>query len=116
MMSKGKVAEQLNAADAAINRVLEAERAAQDSIAGCRSNALAILSESRARARAVAERADRRINRLHALSDASLAALREQLQEQARGLSSAPGLTPELSARLDAALDQLLDELLGGCP
>jgi vacuolar-type H+-ATPase subunit H len=115
-MFKGAMADRSNTADAAINRVLEAERTAQNEIAACRRDALAILSEARARSRALAERADRRITLLHKRSDNSLKRELTRLRRQARELSAPPKLTPELSASLDKALDLLLRELTGVDP
>jgi len=99
-------------ADAAINRVLEAEQAAQGEIAECRHQALAILREARARARAVSERADRRIGRVHAISDNAVGEALARIAAETDALDGRPELTPALLERLDTAIGTLLDEML----
>ncbi len=99
-------------ADAAINRVLEAEQAAKREIAECRGKALAILREARSKSRAVASRTDRRINRVHALSDTGINRSLADIAIQARMLSDTPEMTHILSQQLDAAIDRLIEEIL----
>jgi vacuolar-type H+-ATPase subunit H len=101
-----------NGADAAIDRVLNAEAAARDGINGCRRQALAILREARSRARAVSQRADRRIGHVRRLSDAALKTRLDAMAEQSRALSDPPRLTAELESRLDEAIERLIGEIL----
>jgi vacuolar-type H+-ATPase subunit H len=107
-----KLASAPEGADNAINRVLEAERAAQAEIVECRRQALAILREARARARAVSARADRRTGRIRHLCDQAVERELAAIAVEAHGLATAPRLTPELSARLDKALERLVTEIL----
>jgi vacuolar-type H+-ATPase subunit H len=111
-MSPNKVASPPAGADDAINRVLQAEHTAQAEITECRRQALAILREARARSRAVSDRADRRITRIHRLCDAALDRELARLATAARDLTAPPRLTPDLSARLDRALERLITEIL----
>lgn len=99
-------------ADAAINRVLEAEQAAKREIAQCRRKALAILHEARSKSRAVADRTDRRINRIHALSDAAVNRSLANIAIESGMLADTPELTDAMSEQLDAAITRLIDEIL----
>ena len=109
-MAKG--ISEIQAADAAINTVLGAERAAEAEIAECRRKALAILREARARSRAIMSRADQRINRVHALTDAALDHTLADIAAEARKLSGAPSMTSALAEQLDDAVDRLIGEIL----
>ena len=100
------------AADAAINRVLAAEQTTRQEVAQCRRQALASVQRARVRARAVAERADRRINRIHSLSDAAIHHALADIARESRMLSGTPELTAELAQRLDGAIDGLIREML----
>ena len=111
-MTPPKGSNDSTAADAAINRVLAAEQAAQQEVAQCRRQALGILRDARSRARAVAKRADRRINRVHALSDAAIHRALADISIDSQMLSGTPELTPELVQRLDSAIDRLIGEIL----
>jgi hypothetical protein len=103
-------------ADAAIERVLEAERAIKREVGECRRQALEILTEARSSARSIARQADRRINRIHTLCDASIQRALAEIATESATLSGRPELTPILRERLDSALRRLVDELLGGEP
>ena len=111
-MTPPKGSNDSTAADAAINRVLAAEQTAQQEVAQCRRQALGILREARSRARAVAKRADRRINRVHALSDAAIHRALADISIESQMLSGTPELTPDLAQRLDSAIDRLIGEIL----
>jgi hypothetical protein len=101
------------AASEAINRVLAAEQAAAAEIVECRRKALAILREGRARGRAIADRADRRINRVHLLSDAAIERALAEIAAETGKVSETPAITPQLAARLDVAIEELVGEILG---
>jgi hypothetical protein len=111
-MTPPKGSNDSTAADAAINRVLAAEQTAQQEVAQCRRQALGILREARSRTRAVAKRADRRINRVHALSDAAIHRALADISIDSQMLSGTPELTPDLAQRLDSAIDRLIREIL----
>lgn len=100
------------AADAAINRVLEAEQTARQEIAHCRLQALEVLRQARSSARAVTQRADRRINRVHSLSDAAIQRALKDIDIESRMLVGTPELTPDLVQQLDEAIDRLIGEIL----
>jgi vacuolar-type H+-ATPase subunit H len=101
-----------SSADAAIDRVLDAEAAARGEINECRRQALAILREARSRARAISQRADRRIGQVRRLSDAALKSRLDAIAEQSRALSDPPRLTAELESRLDEAIERMIGEIL----
>ena len=111
-MTPSKIGSESSSADTAINRVLEAEQSAQREVAQCRVQALEVLQESRARARAVAERADQRINRVHAICDAAIHRALKDISIESQMLAGTPELTPELTQRLDDAIDRLIREIL----
>ena len=71
-----------------------------------------MLQEARIHTRKVAGRADRRINRVHAFSDAAIQRALKDIAIESQMLAGTPELTPELSQRLDNAVDRLIRELL----
>lgn len=111
-MTLPKSSNESTAADAAINRVLAAERAAQQDVSRCHRQALEILHRARSRARAVEERADRRIKRIHTISDAAIHRALADISIESQMLSRSPELTPDLDQRLDSAIDHLIREVL----
>jgi vacuolar-type H+-ATPase subunit H len=102
--------------DAAINRVLEAERFAREEIRSARGQALTLLREARAHSRRVRQGLDRHIRRVHRLCDVALERERAALARQAAAVAEPPILTEVLTQRLDAALERLLDEISGAPP
>ena len=99
-------------ADSAIERVLAAEAAARDQITQCRGQALKVLREARADARALSQRSDRRIGLVRRLSDATLKQDLAAIAEESRALTDRPHLTPELEKQLDLAIERLIGEIL----
>jgi hypothetical protein len=101
------------AAEAAIAQVLAAERAASDAIASARVEAAHIGERSRAQARALAERTQRRILRLRSAfgrrADAEVAAL----QSQADALARPPELNGDEADLVDQAVARLAAKLTG---
>ena len=95
--------------DAAINRVLAAERDARDAVADCRRQARAMLAAAEEDARAVTGRAEGRIRAAHGIAERgierALAELRGQVDD-----SVDPAPAPE---RLDALVAELARELAG---
>ncbi|MFO1324424.1 MAG: hypothetical protein U1F15_10195 [Burkholderiales bacterium] len=102
------------AVEAAIERVLSAERQARDAVEQAARDAAALADAARADARAVAERTDRRIRNLRATfatrAEREIAALDAEaaLQDAARELSAAD------LERLAQAVDALARDLTSG--
>ena len=103
-----------NEVDVAIARVLEAERAAEQDVAGARQQALDIAEVARAAVRALEARTERRIRCLRAaferITERDLAALAKASAEA--GAMSALSATDE--SRVDAAVNALAASLTGG--
>jgi len=100
-----------DAVDAAIARVLDAERAAGDAVAQAGETAAAMTEDARAAARALATRTERRIRSIRAAFEARTAAEVAALDAAATDAGAQHALTPEERARLDAAVAILAAEL-----
>jgi hypothetical protein len=106
--------EQSAAASAAMNRVLEAEQAAEEAVAQCERQAEALLQAGYARAQRIVDRADERISRLRMRCNEHLSRqieLREHA-ELATRQNEAPGHTQ--AERLGVVVEDLAAELSGG--
>ena len=102
-----------NRIDAAIARVLEAERAAREDVAAARREALAIAEAARSAVRDLDARTERRIRSMRA---AFAAATQRELDDLARATAHAAercSLSPEDEARVDAAVASLAAALTG---
>ena len=99
-------------ADAAINRVLDAERKARDAIALCRSNNEQRVEQAQQLARRIDDRADLRIGRIHGLADRSILLAKAGFDERAQRLEHAHTIDPRERQALEAAARQLIDEWL----
>jgi hypothetical protein len=97
----------------AINRVLEAERAAGEMRSRCQNEAMASLEAARSRARHIHERADARIARVRAACEAHAAARVAELERAAQELLALPADEDERHARLEPAVDRLAAALTG---
>jgi len=99
--------------DRAIERVLDAERAAERAVAEAAVRAEQLVADARRLVRGIGERADERIKKLRARSasvtDATVARLRREHEERAR--ASERGLADE--PRLAAAVERVAAWLLG---
>jgi nucleoside-triphosphatase THEP1 len=96
----------------AMNRVLEAERAARAAIVDCESKMQVSLEQARQERRTILERAQKLIMALHERAARSL----ERQTAQILGQHEPPGLVAAQvvdSARLQAAIDHLLERLTG---
>jgi vacuolar-type H+-ATPase subunit H len=112
-MNRHTSATTAQAADEAFNRVLQAEQATVESINDCRRAALGVLRQARNRARAISQHADRRVSRVHALSDAALQRELERIEAETQRLDPSPVMTAELEAATELAISRLLREVLG---
>jgi hypothetical protein len=103
-------------ADAAIARVLEAERLAQSRIAEALAAAEQRVAEARVVARRVATTYEDRVARARASVERRIAARHAEVDTRIAALRAAEVQLPAQSAQLDAALATLLAELTGGQP
>ena len=101
------------AVDAAISRVLDAERAAREDVERATREAAALVEDARTTARAVAERAERRIRNLRAAFETR--ALRDVAAIDAQSLAqdAVRELTPQDLDRLERAVAALSTALIG---
>ncbi len=97
----------------AMNRVLEAELAAQSAIADCERNTHALLEQARQRRRMILERARDRIMALHLRVTRSLERQTAQILGRAREASDPPAVQGAEDARLHAALERLVERITG---
>jgi vacuolar-type H+-ATPase subunit H len=99
---------------AAINEVLEAQRATRQGMRECDRQAEGILRDARERARRIRERAEQRIQRWYSTSDQRASECVRTLDDQEQLLRQDPaealGLAPEWLAMVRC----LADELIGG--
>jgi vacuolar-type H+-ATPase subunit H len=96
----------------AIDRVLEAERAAQSAIADCEQQGQESLEGARQQRRAILERAQQRIVALHTRAARALEQRLAQVREQqARRVAGAVAQTTD-TARMLGAIEKLVDRLL----
>jgi vacuolar-type H+-ATPase subunit H len=65
-----------------MRRLLEAEEAAEASLADARAEAERIHAEARAEARAIAERAERRVGLMHRIADEAIERETERLEAE----------------------------------
>jgi regulator of protease activity HflC (stomatin/prohibitin superfamily) len=112
-MTNDHTDEQSAAASAAMNRVLEAEHAAEQDVAECERQAQALLQAGYARAQRITARADERISLLRMRS---IDRVTRQIEVMDRAEHAAQqGSSPEhpQAARLDAVVEGLVAELSG---
>jgi vacuolar-type H+-ATPase subunit H len=97
----------------AIDRVLEAERAAQSAIAECEKQCQESLERGRQQRRTILERTHERVVALHTKAARALEQRNTQLREQ-HGQAVATAVTQHADhARAQAALEKLVDRLTG---
>jgi vacuolar-type H+-ATPase subunit H len=100
-------------ADAAIARVLDAERAAREAVEEATREADRIVDRARAAAEAVGERAERRIRRIRAAFEAHADREIARLDAAAARETGVRDLDAEDMARLARGIDAVCDELTG---
>jgi len=102
------------AVETAIGRVLDAERVARDDVERATREATTLVGDATATARAVAERAERRIRSVRAAFETR--ALRDVVAIDAQALAqdAARDLTPGDLVRLERAVAALSSALTGG--
>jgi hypothetical protein len=98
--------------DAAIARVLAAEQAARRAVEQCEAEAGLRVQAAQARAHGIAERAARRVARVHRWIDTTIATRTAAINAERAALSSADLARPDEERRLAEVLRQLADELV----
>ena len=102
--------------DAAINQVLEAERAAREAIARARTQAAELVAAAREKARRINERADARVGLLRAACQRRIAERAAELQRAAEALHCTTVEQDQRYRRLADAVARLAAALGGGSP
>jgi hypothetical protein len=97
----------------AIDRVLEAERAARQSIADAHASAQARLAESRVEALLIAERAEGRLAAARRSIDSRIAAREAQVDAQVRALRADAPPPSTQTARIDRAVGTVVAAITG---
>lgn len=100
-------------ADAAIARVLAAEREARDAIAASEHEAAQIIEDAREQERRAAERAVRRIAKVRTGMGRKLEARLREIDREAGAADPQKAQDDAARARLDGAVARLADELIG---
>ena len=102
------------AVEAAIARVLDAERAARAAVEASQRDAESIRADARARERRIAERAATRIAALRTGTAERRGARLAAIEAEAVGPDPQAAQDEAAEARLAGAVAQLADELIGG--
>ena len=113
-MTSDHTDEQTAAASAAMNRVLEAEHAAEQAVAECERRAQALLQEGYARARRITARTDERISLLRMRSNDRVNRQIEVMERAERAAQQAASPEHPQAARLAFIVEELVAELSGG--
>jgi hypothetical protein len=102
--------------DAAIARVLGAERAARAAIAACEHDGEVVRAEAQQRARRIAERATSRIAAIHTGMAAQIAERVAAIEAERSGIDPQTGNARWRAEELEAAVARLADALIGRMP
>ncbi|HTP45680.1 MAG TPA: hypothetical protein VMQ50_01990 [Casimicrobiaceae bacterium] len=102
------------AVEAAIARILDAERAARETVSRAQAEAAAITDAARARARATAQRTEQRLRRVQAAYEGATQAQLDQLAAAKTAVGSRDAPTAVDRDRLAGAVVALAARLTGG--
>ena len=100
--------------EAAINRVLEAEKEARQAIESCRLDARHIVNRARQEATRSLERADGRIGLMHRRCEQSVGRRLAELRAEAERIPDEAVLEPDMRERLEAIVQGLAQEMTTG--
>jgi vacuolar-type H+-ATPase subunit H len=98
--------------DEAINRVLLAEREAQEAVDDCREQAHAILDGARLKVARIKARTDDRITRVQELSDQSISRRIGAIRTEANAIHTRADLSSKRLEELQDAIDLLIKEIV----
>lgn len=101
-------------AEAAVTRVLEAERIARVQVTQCEAEAARLVAEANAKAQALRDRTAARIERLSARMTAQAQARLARIRSEQERLAGETGADPLTLSRLQAAIGKLVAEIAGG--
>jgi vacuolar-type H+-ATPase subunit H len=104
------------AVEAAISKVLAAEREVHESVDACRRHAEELIEVARQEARFISERCERRMQAVRQRHAQALAQRLSALQDESRQVKQAYVPTPEALARLRHAVAAVVDECTGNTP
>lgn len=104
------------AVEAAISKVLAAEREARESVLACRRHAEELIEAAHQEARLISERCERRMQAVRQCHARALAHRLAALQDDARQFKTNSAPTPEALARLRHAVAAVADECTGNTP
>lgn len=99
--------------DDAILSVLQAEQAARAAVDASAAQADALTADARRRARSIAERGARRVDRVHRAVERTIATRLEALEHERAELPRTSAPPPDEGERLANAIELLADELAG---
>lgn len=102
--------------EAAISKVLAAERAARESVLACRRHAEELMETARQEARLISERCERRMQAVRQCHARALAHRLAAFQDDANRFRTAAVPTPEALADLRHAVAAVADECTGNTP
>ena len=105
-----------SAAEAAIGRVLAAEREARDAVQACRQAAEAITAQAQLAARRIAECCERRLANARGGFERSVAGAVAALDADAQQMEISRQLSAQEIAAIDRAVLALAEELTGNAP
>lgn len=103
--------EQQNSTEEAMNRVLEAERAADAAVADCATRAAAVIEMAQQQARRIHSRTDSRISQVHAHCALALGRQVETLLQQEAEQAADASLDAAMHQVLAAAVERLAQSL-----
>ena len=103
-----------DAVEAAIVRVLAAERGARDAVARAKNDAAAMTEAARATVRILNERTECRIRALHIAFDRKVSAALAALEAEGADFATHHDLSADEQARIEQAVAKLAAELTGG--
>jgi len=113
-MTNNHTDEQTVAASAAMNRVLEAERAAEEAVTECERQAQALLQAGYARAQRITAATDKRISLLRMRSIDRVTRQIEVMERAERAAQQDASPEHPQAARLASIIEELVAELSGG--
>lgn len=105
------MAQPKNDTEVAMNRVLEAERAAHAAVAECEARAAALIDAAQQQARRIHTRTDARLSQVHAHCALALGQQVEALLRQDPAGTASAALDDEMRVLLTAAIARLADSL-----
>ena len=112
-MTKDPTDEQTAAASAAMNRVLEAEQAAEEAVAECERQAQALLQAGYTRAQRITAHTDERISLLRMRSIDRVTRQIEVMERAERAVQQDASPEHPKAARLDSIVEELVAVLSG---